>query len=339
MVDGVVEAPNGAHFTSCEPDYERDEAFQREYAEAAADAEAWAAFAARYLDGERGRLPGSAVAEPVAGGERRPSDRPVTRGRGLRRRRAPRRFRGDGEILASPIGTHPDARRPAGPATFEPDLLITDGEARCLRRRQSTPALGGTPRGDVVEGWMPVPHDLRRASWTAAARDDGRHPDRPPTATRTSPPSATSHKPKAQLLGVRGAPGNTVNHPHELLGAQALTPGLRRAGRHRLRASATTAPRGRARARRRYHELRRVVTNLGVLRLRTPGPHACGSLACTPASPSTRSSRPPASSWSSATTCPRAATPTDEELRADPRGARPEGRCATRRCRAMRGRA
>ena len=32
MVDGVVEAPFGAHFTSCSPDYERDEAFQREYA-------------------------------------------------------------------------------------------------------------------------------------------------------------------------------------------------------------------------------------------------------------------------------------------------------------------
>jgi glutaconate CoA-transferase subunit A len=31
-VDGVVEAPGGAHFTSCEPDYGRDEAAQREYA-------------------------------------------------------------------------------------------------------------------------------------------------------------------------------------------------------------------------------------------------------------------------------------------------------------------
>ena len=32
MTDGVVEAPNGAHFTECVPDYERDEAFQKEYA-------------------------------------------------------------------------------------------------------------------------------------------------------------------------------------------------------------------------------------------------------------------------------------------------------------------
>ena len=44
MVDGVVETPNGAHFTTCIPDYERDERFQRAYAAAAADPEAWAAF-------------------------------------------------------------------------------------------------------------------------------------------------------------------------------------------------------------------------------------------------------------------------------------------------------
>ena len=49
VVDGVVEAPGGAHFTSCPPDYGRDEAFQGEYAKAAADPEAWKAFSARYL--------------------------------------------------------------------------------------------------------------------------------------------------------------------------------------------------------------------------------------------------------------------------------------------------
>ncbi|HEY6793551.1 MAG TPA: CoA-transferase [Kineosporiaceae bacterium] len=51
-VTGVVETPRGAHFTSCLPDYGRDEAFQREYATAAADAQRWAAFRARYLDGD-----------------------------------------------------------------------------------------------------------------------------------------------------------------------------------------------------------------------------------------------------------------------------------------------
>ena len=49
FVDGVVEAPRGAHFTECPPDYERDEAFQRLYATTAKDAEAWADFASTFL--------------------------------------------------------------------------------------------------------------------------------------------------------------------------------------------------------------------------------------------------------------------------------------------------
>ncbi|WP_031072810.1 CoA transferase subunit A [Streptomyces sp. NRRL S-118] len=48
-VTGVVEAPNGAHFTSCAPDYARDEAFQRLYATTP-----WPAFAGRFLAGGEG---------------------------------------------------------------------------------------------------------------------------------------------------------------------------------------------------------------------------------------------------------------------------------------------
>ena len=44
MVDGVVEAPGGARFTSCVPDYGRDEELQRRYVAAAADDEEWARF-------------------------------------------------------------------------------------------------------------------------------------------------------------------------------------------------------------------------------------------------------------------------------------------------------
>lgn len=50
MVDGVVEAPGGAHFTLCAPDYGRDEDFQREYVATAGDEDEWLAFKARYLD-------------------------------------------------------------------------------------------------------------------------------------------------------------------------------------------------------------------------------------------------------------------------------------------------
>jgi glutaconate CoA-transferase subunit A len=52
MVHGVVEAPGGAHFTSCVPDYGRDEAFQAAYAAAAADPADWQRFRAEFLDGD-----------------------------------------------------------------------------------------------------------------------------------------------------------------------------------------------------------------------------------------------------------------------------------------------
>ncbi|MCK2025195.1 acyl CoA--acetate/3-ketoacid CoA transferase subunit alpha [Microbacterium sp. SSW1-47] len=45
----VVEAPRGAHFTTCAPDYDRDEAFQKHYAASAKDPDAWAEFARTYL--------------------------------------------------------------------------------------------------------------------------------------------------------------------------------------------------------------------------------------------------------------------------------------------------
>src|SRR3954471_6021357 len=48
--DGVVETLNGAHFTSCVPDYERDEAFQREYAASAKSPEAWQEWRTAWLD-------------------------------------------------------------------------------------------------------------------------------------------------------------------------------------------------------------------------------------------------------------------------------------------------
>lgn len=49
FVDGVVETPRGAHFSSCEPDYDRDETFQAQYAAAAKTPEGWRDFESRYL--------------------------------------------------------------------------------------------------------------------------------------------------------------------------------------------------------------------------------------------------------------------------------------------------
>jgi acyl CoA:acetate/3-ketoacid CoA transferase alpha subunit len=54
-VDGVVETPHGAHFTTAAPDYSRDERFQRHYVESAKDPDAWPAFVDRFLSGGEAR--------------------------------------------------------------------------------------------------------------------------------------------------------------------------------------------------------------------------------------------------------------------------------------------
>jgi hypothetical protein len=51
MVDAVVEAPNGAHFTLAGESYGRDEKFQRHYAESAKTPESWQAFVDTFLSG------------------------------------------------------------------------------------------------------------------------------------------------------------------------------------------------------------------------------------------------------------------------------------------------
>lgn len=49
FVDGLVEAPNGAHPTECAPDYGRDVPFQKEYLATAKDPALWEAFRSRWL--------------------------------------------------------------------------------------------------------------------------------------------------------------------------------------------------------------------------------------------------------------------------------------------------
>ena len=101
FTDGVVEAPFGAHFTHCVPDYERDERFQREYAATAKDADA---FLVRV--GVR-RCPGSRVprlCRALAGGGGRVTAASLVDVCVVACAEA---WRGDGEILASPIGVIP----------------------------------------------------------------------------------------------------------------------------------------------------------------------------------------------------------------------------------------
>src|SRR5438105_15750332 len=61
-------------------------------------------------------------------------------------------WRGDGEVLASPIGTVPTVGARLAKATFEPDLLVTDGEALIVANPLP---VGAGPHHQVVEGWAP----------------------------------------------------------------------------------------------------------------------------------------------------------------------------------------
>jgi acyl CoA:acetate/3-ketoacid CoA transferase beta subunit len=118
-------------------------------------------------------------------------------------------FRGDGEILVSCFGTIPAIGARLARLSFAPDLLMTDGIAHLLENVQP---VSGKQNGDaVIEGWMPFRSvfDLlwsgRRHVVMMASQIDrfGNH------NFACIGPHA---KPKAQLLGMRGAPGNTVNH-------------------------------------------------------------------------------------------------------------------------------
>ena len=64
--DAVAETPNGAHFTSCVPGYERDEAFQRRYAASASDEESWRAFRDEFLNGDEQAYQAAVRAQEVA---------------------------------------------------------------------------------------------------------------------------------------------------------------------------------------------------------------------------------------------------------------------------------
>ena len=202
MVAGVVETPNGAHFTTCTPTYERDEKFQKAYATAAKTPEDWAAFEERFLSGSEQDYQDAVAA--FAG--RRRHERDVTRAEYCAVAIADC-FADDGEIMGSPMGLLPSLGARLAKLTSNPLLMITDGESRIL---QGAPPLGVTQ--DVVEGWMPfrlvlesvVPYGKRHVMMGATQVDR--------EGNQNISAIGDWAKPKRQLLGVRGAPGNTVNN-------------------------------------------------------------------------------------------------------------------------------
>jgi len=175
-------------------------------------------------------------------------------------------WRGDGEILASPIGTIPTIGVRLAALTFEPDLVYTDGDAIVL----GAPLPVGAPpeAARIVEGWLPFGHmfDIvwsgKRHVMMGATQIDR-------FGNQNIACIGPWARPKAQLLGVRGAPGNTVNHPTSYWVPQHSTrvfveqvdcvSGI---GYDRAAAAGPTASE--------FHEIRRVVSNLAVLDFETP---------------------------------------------------------------------
>jgi acyl CoA:acetate/3-ketoacid CoA transferase beta subunit len=109
-------------------------------------------------------------------------------------------WRDAGEILASPMGLIPSVGARLARLTFSPDLLLTDGEALLVRP-------DGTP-----EGWLPYRRHLalvtggRRHVMMGASQID-RHGNQNISCI------GDWARPRRQLLGVRGAPVNTLNNP------------------------------------------------------------------------------------------------------------------------------
>ena len=172
-------------------------------------------------------------------------------------------FLGDGERLASPMGTLPTIGAHLARASFAPHLVLSDGAAFLSA---STGTGAGEAHGSV-EGWAPFRHvfDLcwsgRRHVVMGAAQID-RYGNQNIACIGPWP------TPRSQLLGFRGAPGNSINHTTSywiprhsrrvFVDRVDVVCGI---GHDRAREVGAAA---------RFHDVRRVVSDLGVFDFDTP---------------------------------------------------------------------
>lgn len=114
-------------------------------------------------------------------------------------------FRGAGEILVSPMTTMVSIGARLARLTFAPEILLTDGEARLLA---DTPALGVA---GAIEGWMPFGRVFETLAWGRRHVVMGANQiDR--FGNQNLSAFGSLQHPTRQMFGVRGAPGNTINH-------------------------------------------------------------------------------------------------------------------------------
>ena len=173
-------------------------------------------------------------------------------------------WRGDGRILASPMGVIPTLGARVARATFAPELLVSDGEASLVA---GLLPIGASDEEKVVEGWLPFRSvfDMvwagRRHVMMGASQIDR-------FGNQNISAIGDWSRPKVQLLGSRGAPGNTVNHAtsywvpnHSTRVFVEKVDFVSGVGYQR----ASEAGLGET-----DHEIRRVITNLAVLDFDTP---------------------------------------------------------------------
>ncbi|HTW14473.1 MAG TPA: CoA-transferase [Nocardioides sp.] len=173
-------------------------------------------------------------------------------------------FKDDGEIFGSPMGLLPMLGVRLAKLTSNPDLVISDGESLFLA---GVPPLFA--KADVVEGWIPfrkvfdvVAHGRRHVMMGATQVD--RHGNQNISAI------GDFAKPTRQLLGSRGAPGNTVNNrtsywvprhsPRVFVERVDVVSGVGPALAKEAGPAAT-----------RFNDIHRVVSNLGVFDIGGPG--------------------------------------------------------------------
>jgi acyl CoA:acetate/3-ketoacid CoA transferase beta subunit len=170
-------------------------------------------------------------------------------------------WRDAGEKLAHGVGTIPAIGVRLAKLTHNPDLVVGDGESYFM---SEPPPLGrSAAHGGVIESWAPyrrifeVLNTGRRQSMMGGSQIDQ-------WGNQNISAIGDWRQPKRQLIGVRGAPGNTVNHRvdywvarHDarvFVEAVDIVSGV---GNDRARGHRSTALR--------FHELGLVITNLAVL--------------------------------------------------------------------------
>ena len=122
-------------------------------------------------------------------------------------------WHGDGEILATGIGLIPRIAAGLAKLTHNPDLMMTDGETYLISR--PVPMGKRDVSNDQVEGYMSYSRVFENL-WGGK-----RHAMVTPTQIDSFGQTNISaigdyNSPKVQLLGVRGFPGNFINHKNSI---------------------------------------------------------------------------------------------------------------------------